>query len=113
MQPKLLRAIQHNEFEAPWLVPYHKSRCADNRNNNRNLEEKSARAGSGRTFTIGSILSYNCPSICGSGQKTYRCWSSLYPTVFQKTGETDGSHQKEALKGLKDYLAREHPGAGE
>jgi len=72
LQAKLLRVIQHNEFERLGSSQTIKVDVRILATTNRDLEEEVRRAGFGRTFTIGSTSSPSLSHRYGSGKKTSR-----------------------------------------
>ena len=74
LQAKLLRVIQHGEFERLGSSQTTKVDARIVATTNRDLEERSAKAGFGRTFTIGSTSSPSRSLRCGSDKRTSRCW---------------------------------------
>ena len=73
LQAKLLRVIQHNEFERLGSSRTIRVDVRIVATTNRNLEEEVRRAGSGRTFTIGSTFFPSRSPPYGSGKKISRC----------------------------------------
>ena len=115
VQAKLLRVIQHNEFERLGSSQDRQSRCADHR------DDQSGPWGRGPQGAVsaGPVLSakrfpHHRPAATAAERRHSADGPGLHRAIFQKNGQTDHVDPEGDDEGASGVLvARERPGAGE